>query len=222
MTERRQQIVQITVRLAMCLDSEAREFLGDCQAGLIEGGLEHLRRRRHDLLSAMQEEAKEAIVIIDSAEDQLLEQVGIALDALRLSEIPRQIFPDIRAEHPPFEIARAILADEAGMRQLEIDAVRAHGTANAALYERLRQDLRTRLHGARPPWGAALPTIEAACKEASPGSAQPLSSVIAVDDLRAKLVIDLLASNRAEALEYLRSVQQRIDALLQLEAQEKK
>ena len=143
--ERRQQIVQITVRIAMCLDSEARDFLADCQAGLIEGGLEYLRRRRHEMLAAMQGEAKEAIVIIDSAEDPLLEQVGIALDALRLAEIPRQVFPELRGEHPLFEVARAVLADEAAMRQLEIDAVRAHGSANSVLYDRLRKDLRLRL-----------------------------------------------------------------------------
>ncbi|HLF95148.1 MAG TPA: hypothetical protein VJB14_16890 [Planctomycetota bacterium] len=219
--ERRQQIIQLTVRLAMCLDPEARNFLADCQAGLIEGGLEYMRRRRHEILSAMQEEAQEAIVIVDSTEDQILEQAGIALDALRLAEIPRQVFADLRAEHPPFEVARAILADESAMRQLSIDAVRAHGAANSALYERLRKDLRQRLQAARPAWVGAVPTLEAACLEANPRGADPLFSVIAVDDLRANLVIDLLATSRAEALEYLRNVQQRIDTLLELEAKER-
>jgi hypothetical protein len=125
--ERRQQIIQITVRIAMCLEPEARRFLADCQAGLIEEGLEAMRKRRHESLAAMQEEAKEAIVIVDSAEDQLLEAVGIALDALRLAEIPRQVFPDVRSSAPASVVARAILADEAGLRQLSIDAVRAHG-----------------------------------------------------------------------------------------------
>ena len=219
--ERRQQIIQLTVRLAMCLEPEARDFLADCQAGLIEGGLEYMRRRRHEILAAMQNDAQEAIVIIDSAEDQLLEQAGIALDALRLAEIPRQIFPDLRAEHPPFEVARAILADETAMRQIAIDAVKAHGAANSALYERLRKDLRQRVQAVRPGWIGTAPTLHAACQEANPRSADPLYSVIAVDDLRAKLVIDLLATNRAEALEYLRTVQQRIDTLLELEAREK-
>jgi hypothetical protein len=36
--ERRQQIVQLTVRVAMCLDPEARRFLADCQAGLRRRG----------------------------------------------------------------------------------------------------------------------------------------------------------------------------------------
>lgn len=217
--ERRQQIIQITVRLAMCLDPDARGFLADCQAGLIEGGLEAMRKRRHDSLAAMQEEAKEAIVIVDSAEDQLLEAVGMALDALRLAEIPRQVFPDVRTGYPSFLVARAILADEAALRQLSIDAVRAHGSANSVLFEQLRKDLHRRIDAVRPPWLQTAPTIEAACLEANPGSAEPLLSVIGVDDVRAGLVIELLASNRAEALEYLRGVQERIDTLRELEAQ---
>src|SRR6185503_17958003 len=114
--ERRQQIVQLTVRVAMCLDAEARSFLADCQAGLIEGGLDYMRKRRHDLLAARQEEGPEAIVIVDSSEDQLLEQVGMALDALRLSEIVRQVFPAVREKHAPWEIARAFLAGEEELR----------------------------------------------------------------------------------------------------------
>jgi len=218
--ERRQQIIQITVRLAMCLDPDARRFLADCQAGLIEDGLEAMRKRRRDNLAAMQEDAKEAIVIVDSAEDQLLEAVGMALDALRLAEIPRQVFPDVRTSIPPYLIARAILADEAALRQLSIDAVRAHGSANSVLYEQLRKELHRRIDAVRPAWLQAGPTIEAACQEANPGSAEPLHSVIAVDDLRATLVIDLLAGNRGEAMEYLRGVQQRIDTLRELEAQQ--
>ncbi len=220
--ERRQQIIQMTVRIAMCLDAEARTFLADCQAGLIESGLEYMRRRRHEILSALQEQAKEAIVIVDSSEDQLLEAAGMALDAMRLAEIPRQVFPDIREQHPLHVIARAILADETAMRQLSIDAVRAHGSANSVLYEQLGKELRGRLERARPPWAGALATIQAACLEANPGSAEPLLSVIAVDDIRANLVIELLAGNRSEALEYLRGVQEKIDTLLEIEAQQKR
>ena len=134
--ERRQQIVQLTVRVAMCLDPEARRFLADCQAGLIEGGLEYMRQRRHDLIAARQEEGPEAIVIVDSSEDQLLEQVGVALDALRLTEIVRQVFPAAREQHAPWEIARAFLADEAELRKVMIEAVRAHGAGNSEVYER--------------------------------------------------------------------------------------
>jgi len=214
--ERRQQIVQLTVRVAMCLDSEARSFLADCQAGLVEGGLEYMRKRRHEMLAAQQQEAPEAIVIVDSNEDQLLEQVGMALDALRLSEIVRQVFPAVREKHAAWEIARAFLTSEEEMRAVMIEAVRAHGSGNSALYEKDRAEVERRVISAGPTWMAELPTLQAACDEVAPGDPHLLSA-IAVDDMRARLVVDLLAGNRAEAIEYLGTVKSRIDTLHRLE-----
>jgi hypothetical protein len=218
--ERRQQIVQLTVRVAMCLDSEARSFLADCQAGLVEGGLEYMRKRRHEMLAAQQEDAPEAIVIVDSSEDQLLEQVGMALDALRLSEIVRQVFPSVRERHAAWEIARAFLAEEEVVRQVMIEAVRAHGSGNSAVYERDRAEIERRIVTAGPTWMSTLPTLQQACEEVAPGDPHLLSAV-AVDDMRARLVTDLLANSREEALEYLRTVKARIDTLHRLENESK-
>lgn len=216
--ERRQQIVQLTVRIAMCLDAEARAFLADCQAGLIEGGLESMRKRRHELLAAHQEEAPEAIVIVDNTEDQLLEQVGVALDTLRLSEIVRQVFPAIREKHAAWEVARTFLADEQEVRKVMVEAVRAHGSGDSKEYERCRGEMERRIGAVTPTWMATLPTIEAACQEVSPGDAH-LAGCIAVDDMRARLVVDLLANNHAEAVDYLKTVKARIDTLHQLESE---
>jgi len=214
--ERRQQIVQITVRIAMCLDAAARAFLADCQAGLIEGGLEHMRKRRHDLIAAQQEEAPEAIVIVDSSEDQLLEQVGMALDAMRLAEIVRQAFPAVREKHASWEIARAFLAAEEEMRSVMIEAVKAHGAGNSVVYDKSRAEILRRIEATRPSWMATLPTLQQACEEVAPGDPHLLPA-IAVDDMRARLVLDLLAGSRAEAIEYLATVKARIDALHTLE-----
>jgi len=214
--ERRQQIVQLTVRVAMCLDPSARSFLADCQAGLVEGGLEYMRKRRHDLLAATQQEAPEAIVIVDSTEDQLLEQVGMALDALRLSEIVRQAFPMIRERHAGWEIARAFLADEEELRKVVIEAVRAHGAGNSVVYERDRAEIERRIVAVTPSWAASLPTLQAACDEVSP-QAPHLLAAIAVDDMRANLVVTLLAGSRTEALDYLKSVKTRVDQIHALE-----
>jgi hypothetical protein len=214
--ERRQQIVQLTVRIAMCLDSEARSFLADCQAGLIEGGLESMRKRRHELLAAQQEEAPEAIVIVDNTEDQLLEQVGVALDTLRLSEIVRQVFPAIREKHAAWEVARTFLSAEEEVRKVMVEAVRAHGAGDSRVYEQSRAEMERRINALTPTWMATLPTIEAACSEVTPQNVH-LVGAIAVDDMRARLVIDLLANNHAEAIDYLKTVKARIDTLHQLE-----
>lgn len=214
--ERRQQIVQLTVRIAMCLDAEARSFLADCQTGLIEGGLESMRKRRHELLAAHQEESPEAIVIVDNTEDQLLEQVGVALDALRLSEIVRQVFPAIKEKHAAWEIARAFLAAEEEVRKVMVEAVRAHGSGDSKVYENCRREMDLRINSVTPTWMALLPTLEAACAEVVSGDPHLLGT-IAIDDMRSRLLVDLLANNHAEALDYLKTVQARIDTLHQLE-----
>src|SRR5262245_28491558 len=88
LTERREQIIQITVHVAMCLDPDARRFLMDSQAGLIEGGLEYMRRKRQEMVEvAPPAEGGEPILIVDSSTDQLLEAVGSSMDALRLSDV---------------------------------------------------------------------------------------------------------------------------------------
>jgi hypothetical protein len=63
---------------------------------------------------------------------------------------------------------------------------------------------------------STLPTLQQACEEVAPKDLHLLPA-IAVDDMRARLVTDLLATSREEALEYLRTVKARIDTLHQLE-----
>ncbi|MFN3485347.1 MAG: hypothetical protein ACK44W_07695 [Planctomycetota bacterium] len=220
--DRRQQIIQLTIRVAMCLDPEARSFLADCQAGLIEGGLEAMRRRRQELLASLErQEVPEAIVIVDSSEDQLLEQVGAALDALRLSEIARQVFPDVREKHETWEVARALLADEEAVRKILVDAVRAHGAGNSALYEDCRKELLGRLEAARPSWMSASGALKQASSEGGSEHAADVFGVVAVDDMRARLVLDLLAESSEEAHKYLGEIRRRIQLLRELEAREK-
>src|SRR5688500_88806 len=93
--ERRDQIIQSTVRIMLCLEVEPRILLADCQALLIEGGLETLRSRRRDAVEAAEDLP---VVVLDEVEDRLFEEVASALDALRFTEVVRQVFPGIRAD----------------------------------------------------------------------------------------------------------------------------
>src|SRR6188474_697254 len=70
--ERRDQIIQSTVRIMLCLEVEPRIFLADCQALLIEGGLETLRSRRRDAVEAAEDLP---VVVYDPDEDQVFEEV---------------------------------------------------------------------------------------------------------------------------------------------------
>jgi len=228
--ERRLQIVQLTIRVATCVDSEARSFLADCQAGLIEGGLTQMRKRRHELIEAAQTETDEPIIILDPSEDELLEEVGAALDALRLAEIPRQVFTDDRDRLPPWLVARAILAQETEVRQVLVDAVKFRKEPEAA--RRCLEEILRRVEAARPAWIDAVPALLEACQEAvrksldppAPGPADDAEMVfgtVASADHRATLVFDFLAGNRSDALDYLQEVRKRIALLHRLEAEAK-
>jgi hypothetical protein len=87
-------LVQSVVRILLCLDAEARDFLVDAQALLLQDGLTGLQRRRARVL---EEEA-----------DGPLGAVSTALDALRFAGVVRQVFPGLRAER--WIVARALLA----------------------------------------------------------------------------------------------------------------
>src|SRR5262245_53159671 len=143
--ERRDQIIQSTIRIMLCLEVEPRLFLADCQALLIEGGLETLRARRREAVEALEDLP---IVVLDPVEDQLFEEVASALDALRFTEVVRQVFPDIRGER--WQIARAILLYESGVREQVSAAVRSRGD------ERRKSEARSAIEGMvvalRPSW----------------------------------------------------------------------
>jgi len=231
LAERRQQIVQITVRVATCIDAEARAFLADCQAGLIEGGLERMREHRKEILEAAQAESYEPFVVLDSSEDQLLEEVGAAMDALRLAEIPRQVFEGEKERLPAWLVARALFADEAEVRKILVDAVKFRSEPEAS--RRCLDEILRRMEAASPSWIDAQPALAEICREAvqkpfKPGTQGPaddaglLFATVAVSDVRATLVFDFLARNRADALEYLGEVRKRIALLDELEHRESK
>src|SRR5579859_5023044 len=120
--DRRDQIIQSTVRIMLCLEVEPRLFLADCQALLIEGGLDALRERRRLLVEAAE---NLTIGFIDDSEDRLFEDVASALDALRFVEVVRQVFPGLHADR--WQVARLILLYESGVREQINEAVRSHG-----------------------------------------------------------------------------------------------
>lgn len=207
---RQQQIVQITVRVAMCLDAEARQFLADAQAALIGGGLEAMAKRRHELLAAHEAHAEgdEHFVIEDSEEDPLLEQIGQAQDALRIAEIVRQLHPEVAQNHEAWEVARAILAGESEMRQLMIDGVKAR-EGNPELYARCRVETLRRIEAAKPSWSQNLPSLRAICREAGAHADHALAA-IATDDARAQHVLSLKPE---EVRGYLSEVIRRLELL---------
>ncbi len=221
--ERRQQIIQMSVKIMACLDPEPRRFLADCLDTLIHDGLDYMRRKRQEAFSELQQNSPTAYVIVDSSRDDLMEQVGSALDALRMAGVALDVFPELRGRIPAWRIARAILLQEANVRDAMVRGVRSQD--DPAPHE----DALRIIEECAPAWAESAAAIRAICSDAvlTPyrgadlrGLAdddEVLFTVLAVADDRAKLVLDLLAGDRAGALEYVAEVRRRIDFLQELE-----
>lgn len=187
--DRRDQIIQSTVRIMLCLEVEPRLFLADCQALLIEGGLDALRSRRRLLVEAAE---NLPIAFIDEAEDRAFEDVAAALDALRFVDVVRQVFPGLRADR--WQVARLILLYEAGVREQVEAAVRSRG--DAAITSRGQDALETMISALRPVWSDRLGAIRGACLETLKGL-EPMDAVQLHEE--AELLFELFAMSNDRA-----------------------
>jgi len=156
--DRREQILQSTVRIMLCLEVEPRLFLADCQALLLEGGMEALAARRRDLVNADEDLP---VAVLDPEEDRLFEEVAAALDALRFTEAVRQVFPGLRADR--WQIARAILLYEPGIREQMSAAIRGH--AVPARTREAQAAVEGMIAALRPDWSDRLGALRGACLE---------------------------------------------------------
>lgn len=208
--DRSGQIVQCTVKVALCLEWEQRDFLADCQALLIEGGLDSLRRKRRDSHDSW---ARVPLVVLDPENDRLFEALATAMDALKLTEVVRQVFPDARFER--WQAARALMVDEAEVRALVTRAIRGRGDARELRLAQEALDARLRQH--RPIWADRAGAIRIACLQALQGQADPASIHAEADDLfelfattdgRAMHLLAALDSDSAEAVRQIRQVRE--------------
>ena len=218
--ERRAQIVQSTVQVMLCLQEEPRRFMADAQALLIQGGLEALRRRRRDLM-----ESQETIplIVLDPEGDLFFEAAAAAMDALRLAETVRQVFPDLL--HARWMVARTLIVREAEVRTLLASGIRARG--DAALLRPVRSSLETLLNSTQPPWGFEEELLRNSCAEILEGSglAEPLHladdaatlfEILAVNDERSLCFLESLRSDPAQAVHIALRLYECLDAVRNL------
>ncbi len=194
--DRREQIIQSTVRIMLCLEVEPRLFLADCQALLIEGGLDALRDRRRLLVEAAE---SQQIAFLDDAEDRLFEEVASALDALRFTEAVRQVFPGLHADR--WQIARAILLYESGIREQMSAAIRSH--TDPAGMDVARGAVEGMIAALRPAWSDRLGAIRGACLETLKGL-EDLDPVQAHEE--AELLFELFAISDERAPKLLEAI----------------
>lgn len=190
--DRRDQIIQSTVRIMLCLEVEPRLFLADAQALLIEGGLDALRSRRRLLVEAAE---NLPIAFVDDDEDRLFEDVASGLDALRFVDVVRQVFPGLRADR--WQVARLIRLYESGVRERIAEAVKAHG--DPARADAGREALETMIAALRPAWSDRLGAIRGACIETLK-TLEPMDAVQLHEEAETLFELFAMSNERAPGL----------------------
>lgn len=215
--ERRDQIVQCTIKIMLCLDAEPRVFLADCQSLLIEGGLDALRRKRQESLHAHD---AVPILILDPEGDRLFEAAGTGLDALRLTEVVRQIFPDLR--HERWVIARALLSQEVELQAQLSAAIKARGQRD--VLRCARGSVHSILAANHPAWADRAGTLRAACVDVLKGArltdpdalheeADLLFELFAISDERATALLDAIDRAPDDAVRQVARLYEALDAV---------
>jgi hypothetical protein len=209
--ERRDQIVLTTVRIMDCLDFEPRRFMADCQALLVEGGLEALRLKRIEAQEYM------PLVVLDTDGDRSCETVASALDALRLSGVALQVFPVLVPAGGGWRVARALLRDENALRDRITEAIRSHGDAAEMKKARLGLEVMLRIH--EPEWSAKAETLRASCRdilEAAGGAedeTETIFGILATSEGWAERVFQLMETDPPGAILEVLGVRDLLEAV---------
>lgn len=222
--ERPAQIIQATVKLALCIDPEARAFMVDVQAAVIEGGLDGLRKRREAALARLTEtKIRRRAPGIDVKKDVLLDEIGLAIDLLKMVKILSEVFPAAAARHPQWELARFIHGNQGYVREAVEAGLRRRGRPEHAVLER---NVITKIEEKKPWWPEWADSIKQACGhyvhtlskegEVHPGANDPetLFYVIAMSEDRAREVLRRMAGTSQDLKEYLSGLRMRINLTL--------
>ncbi len=225
LSQRRDQIVQSTVKIMLCLEAEPRTFMSDCQALLVEGGLEELQRRRRDLMDSIE---NAPLVVLDPEEDRLFEATARAMDALRFSGVFFKVFPGFAGIHEGWVVARAILADEETLKRDLSAAIRARRYAEE--FDPARLSIEAMIIARRPDWIREVPRLRDACRRALRRAGEvpterldeegdAVFEVLATSDERARQVLGLMESDPSAADVKIRQAHGLLEAVRSVLAQ---
>lgn len=227
--ERRSQIVQSTVRVALCMTPEARSFMLDVQAGILTGGLDGLGARRQEALKKLSDtQVRKRAPGIDLKTDPLLEPIGQALDLLKMVDILVSTFPAVGLKHPKWELGRFIHDNASYVREAVEAGLRRRGKPEHAPLE---AKVLARIEDAKPWWPEWAGPLKEACAHyvrllsKEPGDVHPSSNdpevlfhVVAMSDERAQEVLRRLTGTGDEVKSYFRELRTRVDLVLTAQA----
>jgi len=197
--DHRQQIVQITVKLAQCLTPESRQVLFRAQEGMVAGTLQSRLKARGkpgqapasaNLTEFIAKESVPPPEVDDSApidDTRVTDEIGLALEALKTAAVAFDVYPSLVGKFARWEVARAAAHFGEDFQKLIAAGTEPH-TAGEAL--RKLTSVVTRF---RPWWHAQVPVIAQACEvvrrqhtdSAWRIGAKSLLDIVATTELRA-------------------------------------
>ena len=224
------QIIQATVKLALCLDVEARMFMVDVQAALIEGGLEALRKRREAAMAHLSDtKILRRAPGIDVKKDALLAEIGAEIDLLKMVKILSDVFPAIAVRHPQWELGRFINENQVYVREAVEAGLRRRGKPEHAVLE---ARVLAKIEEKKPWWPEWADSIKQACGhyvhtlskegEVHPGANDPetLFYLIAMKEERARDVLRHMAGTSDDLKKYLSGLRTRLNLVLLAQQEE--
>jgi hypothetical protein len=227
--ERRSQIVQSTVKVALCMTPEARSFMLDVQAGILSGGLDALRERRQAAVQKLTDTTiRRKAPGINIKTDPLLEPIGQALDLLKMVDILVSTFPGVAVRHPKWELARFIHENSSYVREAVEAGMRRRGKPEHAPLE---LKVLGRIEERKPWWPEWADPLKQACAHyvrllsKEPGDVHPTANdpevlflIVTMSDERAQEVLHLLVGTADRVLAYFRDLRVRVDLVLTAQA----
>lgn len=216
--ERRSQIIRCTVGIMQCLDADPRDFLADCQVMLISGGLESLRQKRRDAFEQLDD--NDLVVVIDPEENREFEAIASAMDALRLSDIVREVFPALTTRYQPWEVARSLLGAEGHVQNQILAALKVrNGSSGDGAYEEALTGIEALVVAHLPEWRSKAGEIRRDCHAVvrDEVEAELLFSIVAASDDRAVPFLDLAQKNPGDAIAFLGRIHELSVALRAME-----
>ncbi len=186
--DRRQQIVQITVKLAMCLTPEARQILFRAQEGVVTGGLT-VRLKARETMQRPRPSGPQVPKELQEPEEiddgRVSEEIHTAFEALKVAAVVYDVFRGLGAKFARWEVARAALHFPEEMKRLITE-----GTDGSTTAER---ELTTIVSRFRPWWHSQVAGLAQACERVrrqQPDSAwrvgaRSLLDIVCTTELRA-------------------------------------
>jgi len=224
------QIVQATVKLAVCIDPDARDFMVLVQAALIEGGLDALRKRREAAIAHLTDtKIRRRAPGIDVKKDVLLDEIGAAIDLLKMVKLLSDVFPATAVRHPQWELARFIHENQGYVREAVEAGLRRRGKPEHAALE---AKVVARIEEKKPWWPEWADSIKQACAhyvhtlskegEVHPGANDPetLFYLIAMKEERAREVLRHMAGTSDDLKAFLSGLRTRLNLVLLAQQEE--